>query len=201
MSDDLLPPELALDHAGPSDAQLADPGGFDLEPIADDEWAEWAGRRLAAACRRIDTHENLADTWIERIKEWEADVTAADRRIVERLTASLEAYAVVTRQRDGRATVKLPSVTIATTLATQPRVEITDEKSVLVWASSIDDGEIRDSVIATHPTVLVTGLRAFARIITTEDGDRVVVSKDGEIIPGVTIVDPEPKPRVTPRLR
>lgn len=199
MYDSPLPPDLAGVGEAITDEQLADEGGFDLDPIDNDEWAEWAMRRVVRAQVRIAEAEQRHGAWVGRIDDWLADVTAADRRIVSRLVAALENYARARRERDESCkTITLPSGTLYTTRPTSARVDIADEKAVLVWAAGLDE-ERRDSVIRTHPTVLVTGLRDVVRIVESEDGDRLVVDLNGEIVPGVTIVDPVVSSRVDTR--
>lgn len=189
--DDLLPPELALDDdPGPLSTADLDNGWVD-----DDERAEWAMRVLVGAQTRIIDATLQRDRWIARITRWYDDTTAADRNRVGHLTGILERYAIAVRERDGRKSVKLPSGDIETRCPTEPRVEITDPKAVLVWAKDTDA-----ACVKTVEEVLVSQLRPLVKIVPlTDDGDWGVFDADGNFVPGVAIVDPETTATVKPR--
>lgn len=196
---DTLPPELAMDEPGPTDEQLADPEGFDLEPIADDDWAEWAMRRLVRAQTRIIDATLRHDNWTERIRRWYDDVTAADRRIAARLTESLESYAKAERERsrDKRKTIKLPSGTIETRRPQEPTIVVVDEKAALKWCEDTLPGALYEQCVSLHPNVLVSELRKVLRIVDVEGG-QAIFDQDGNLASGFGIEEPTTSANVHP---
>lgn len=198
---DTLPPELALDaDIDTPDVELHDPD-YDLDSwVNSDERAEWMMRVLVRAQLRVIEHTLRRDAWVRRITDWYDQATQADRTQIERLTTALERYAVACRARDrNRKTVLLPSGEIATRREKDPRVEITDEKAVLVWAKDTLDAVEYERCVRTTQSPLISELRRVLRIEAFEDGDRAVIDKAGQIVPGVTIVDPATTATVKPR--
>lgn len=201
MIDETLPPEMAMEDKGPTDEQLADPGGYDLTPLDDDRRAEWAMRRLRRARDRILDATLQHDAWIRPIRDWYDDVTAADRRIVQRLEASLEAYALMVRVRTNEKvkTVKLPSGEILTAGQKEPTVLVEDEELVMKWADDSLDADTYERVIKNEPRPLISELRKVVRIRREDDGTPYVLDLDGNRVPGVNVEEPKVTAKVKPK--
>lgn len=164
--------------------------------IDSDRRAEWALRRLCSIRARHAELTEQRDAWIAEVYDWWTATDGPIENECERLTAALERYALVARERDDRKTVTLPSGTLRTRDGGDPVVSIVDAKAVLAWA--LEDAERAAAVVKVDQKVLVAELRRIASIRTTEDGDRYVTTHDGELIPGVCIVEPETTAHIAP---
>lgn len=205
MTDPTLPPDLALDEDIPEWVTAPD-GPPELVDawMNSDQRAEWAMRDLVRAQQRIIDAKLQRDAWVQRIDMWYEDVTATDVGTVARNTRVLERYAIACRAADpNRKTVTLPSGEITTRRATEPRVEIVDEKAVLLWARErFPDDDVYETFVRVTHSPLVSTLRTVMEIATATDDagtDRFVVDSDGELVPGVEIVDPVTTATVKPR--
>lgn len=182
-----LPPEIALGGPGPSEDDLggeyADDGTEVRPPwsIPNDELAEWAGRKLAAAETAIGEAEAQAGAWRERIDAWLQETTRGARNEAARFSALLERYALERRAVTGKATLTLPSVTVRTR-ETSERVVVDDEDQFLAWAAAHGDCWVR--VVRKADAAAV---RAGALVGRHEDGTWVVVNDDGEPVPGLGV--------------
>lgn len=194
---------VTLGRANPDDL-LEPPTSEDLAQIerwtiTDDEVAEWAMRKMAAAAARIDEREAQGAAWRARIDEWEESVTRADRRTVEWFGGHLADYAVRERERDeGRKSIPLPSGALTTTKPTKPRVVVVDDEAAARWVyANVEDKAAAELVKVTHK--VYAGIAAHIRAVEHEDGTWSAVDADGEPVPGVVVEAPRVKPKVTPR--
>lgn len=200
--EELLPTD-EIGDSTPTDEQLAGDNFVFGPEVWNDGTAERMFRRLLRAQRRIIEATLQRDAWLAPINQWYDDVAAPDRRIVERLTASLESYAIAERVRtnNDRKTVVLPSGDIATRRATELTVSIVDEKAVLVWAADALDGPTYQRIVRGNPSVRVSELRKVVKVVVVggdDDAHDAVLDHDGNFVPGVIIEYPTTTATVKP---
>lgn len=154
----------------------------DAEPerwrIVDDDGAEWALRKLAAAQVELDALRARATAWQERIEAWFSQAAREPAETAEFFTAHVEWYARQQRAEHDRKSFALPSGRVSSR-STAPCAAVGDEAAVLDWVSQSDD---RAAVAPPQPRkVYVSELRKRTTVVEVIDRARLVLS-DGEII-------------------
>lgn len=150
--------------------------------ITNDAVALWAMRKLAKANKRIEEIHSIREEEIRKIDDWVAKVEEKPMRDVAYFTHILRDYALECRfnENDARKTITLPIGLIKT--RSLPISFECDPDTYIPWAKAnapetiriketIDQGELK---------------RRFGGAPTAES-DGVLVSDDGEIIPGVRV--------------
>lgn len=97
--------------------------------------AEWAMRKLAEAAKRVAEAAQQHGAWVAELDRWLDDVTRADRRTIDFMTAQLNRYALERAENGGPATLRLPSGTVPTR-DEKPKAEIVDDEAYIAWAEA-----------------------------------------------------------------
>jgi hypothetical protein len=191
------------DPAAP-DGELELPDGYVDHPerwtLPDEEALEWALRNLARAERTVDRLKRQRDEAVERIDAYYRDRVAGSQRAVAAMTAAVEAYALAAR-RAGRNSHQSPYGTVSTR-ARPLQVNVDREQFLAEYAArdhevpveagyAIEAGQMLDCLRAELPYVRIT-VEPDARAI------REAVTKDGEVLPGVTVTEQEASVTLTP---
>lgn len=154
---------------------------FKIENI---EQANWAVRKIAAARAAIREREELARAEIERIKRWLEDETQELQRDIEFFEGLLKEYHVKQLAKDSKAkTIKLP-YGVLKMRKQQPKIERNDEQ-LKAWAKENKP----DVLIPQEPKLDWAGLKKVLKIA----GDKMIDPDTGEAVPGVTVIEREPK--------
>jgi hypothetical protein len=153
--------------------------------IHDDGTASWAMRKLRKIRNQQAINFEIAERESERINEWLGSVNAPLIRDINFFEALLTEYALNCRvdPSDGRKTISLPAGKVSTR-AKQPKWTVNND-DFIPWAEQNFPELIR---IKKEPD-----LSAIKGICRTHDAtaDGVAVTGDGEIIPGVSIMEQE----------
>lgn len=157
------------------EGQAYEPGSFQ---VTDDAKAAWAMRKMRAVQVRIDEAARVASAERERIDEWAARVTGPlleDRAYFEGL---LIAYAVREREQ-GRKSIDLPHGSVRSrTVAASFEADGTDD--FLEWAR-----EHHPEWIRVKESFDMKAIKDATTVEPTGTLGPVVVTNDGEIIPGL----------------
>jgi len=146
--------------------------------VDNDEKANWAMRRLRSIRKKQDENKAIYDSEISRLQNWLEKVNTDLNRNAEYFEAILRPYALQERLND-RKSIVLPHGTIKTVQGRQ-KVEVGDEKEFIAWAKVNDSALIR-----VKEEIDKKALNA----LKVQDG--MVISTQGEILPNVSIVEPE----------
>ena len=155
--------------------------------VTDTQSATWAMRKLAAIRRREADHIAVADAEIERLTEWAAKVQSKFQREADYFESLLRDYHQRVLFEDERAkTITLPHGKL-TYRAQQPEYQRNDDE-LLAWAR-VNAPEMVESVERL----------AWGEIKkrTAVQGSQLVDAESGEVIPGVTVLQREPKFAIT----
>lgn len=189
---------LALDPAVEGiDASL--PDSVQRWQIDNLDSAEWAMRKLARLEARAVAISRQADVWRAPIDQWEQAEQARIEPAALFFAERLRTYAVARRAEDERAnkTLRLPSGTVSTRRATEPKVVLTDEEAVIAWAAASLPADEYEAVVQTVQTVRISALRKLVKAVIADPEDGwtypVVHVTTGEVVPGVTIEMPATK--------
>lgn len=151
-----------------------------------DKTAIWALRKLADAEREVRRCTELHADERERIDEWLDHATRSPLRTIEFMRAALIDYRhrLEDEKPDLPPTYKLPHGTI--TRRSQPmRVVIDDLGEFCDWALANDRNLLKF-------TPAKTPLATYRHTLGDDPGESKLATEDGEPIPGVRIVRPEP---------
>lgn len=110
--------------------------------IENDDQAEWAARKLAAAGLLIREKETLRNWWVSQIEDWFRSETMRAHRSYSFFEGRLQDYALRERVEHGRATIKLPTAEFGTS-ARQAKVDVADDETL---AAYLDDRLLRPPV-------------------------------------------------------
>ena len=159
--------------------------------ITDDSAAAWAMRKLRAIERRRQSNATIAEEETKRIKDWLAGVDAPLHREAQYFEAILGHYALGCRldPADGRKTISLPAGKVSTR-AGSDRWTV-DNETFLTWARINAPTVIRVREEAALSEVKVT-------FIPTDDGR--AVTDEGEVVPGVQVMQTGASATVSPDL-
>lgn len=198
---------------------------FPPAPISDEEWAaahiegrwvpvtmaaaEWAAQRLSEHKARVADIQAEIDAYVRQVSQWAAErLTQADvaeaLSSIELLEHGLREYArriraeSVDRRGEPRVkTIKLPSATLETKKAVdpKPKLTVTDLNALYQWCAEHDHTDLM---------IFDVNVKELAkRVLVVTDSDNVehLITGDGEEVPGVSWELDEPKePSVTIRL-
>lgn len=136
--------------------------------ITDTESAEWAITKLADAKHAIAEAAAQANVWVNRIREWEREVTARDVATARFFEALLQEYALRVREESGgkTKTVKLASGSIATRV-TNEKVELVDRDGALRWCEANRPDLLKVSVDASAVVAAATLEEAPLSVVLT----------------------------------
>jgi hypothetical protein len=151
--------------------------------VGDDKQAAWAMRKLAALEGRISTVVDIADQERERIAAWQESETAKLLRDADYFRGILTEYAASERAVNDRKSITLPHGVVKSRLG-QPKWSVTDETLEWARANSPD-------LIAVKESVNLSLLKTAATAEPTDSLGLVAITADGEIIPGVSIEQPQ----------
>lgn len=166
--------------------------------IHDDTEATWAGRKLRYYEERTAQHHGFAasqkadlmaayERELKMIEDWEDAAVARELPKVEHFRDALLDYFRQLREADpGLKTYPLPGITL-TKRAGSKRLELRDEPATIAWLDSLPLDDPQRQAFR-KASVLKSNL-LFSK--TTDDG--ALVTKDGELIPGVVQVVGEEK--------
>lgn len=195
MTTDLIPAVLALDTdetPEPYPDHLLDQPDAELEPIANQEIAEYALRRIATIEDHVRRVRAQASMWRSRIDAWLTDETTAPAARVDRLNRMLVAWGIEQRNANprGTATFRLPSGEIATKRGKEPTVELDDEEAFLAWAVEELDAARYEAVTRTTTKALISEVRKVVVIRTDTDDGETFVTIDDMVVPGLRVDQP-----------
>lgn len=178
------------EHLASLGPDLTDDEVRDRWRIDNDDLAGWALRKLAAAQAEQDRIKRLAEAELARIHDWQADATRQVQRDVEFFTARLVEYRRDLEARDPSLakTYKLPNGSLARR-AGRESTRVTAEDSFVSWA--LDN---QPDALTYKPKVSALAGYHHEQI----DGATVLVSDDGEVVPGVEVVRGEDRYEVRP---
>lgn len=187
-----IPPELALD-AEPFDLDSLDRALAGPEEhrqpwqITDDGAAQWAMAHLADADAQLRTLSQQATDWSRRIAEWFEQRAKPLERRADFFRGHLHRYALARREAGAGATLTLPSGKVGT-LPGRVRVEVDDALAFREWAKANPNHPL---VRATYDIAKAEAAKALV------DKDGLAVDDQGEVVPGVKLVQGEPTAKVT----
>lgn len=160
--------------------------------------AEWVMRKLADAHAVVFEADQLRADEIERWDEWRAQFTKEARRTIDALTPLLEQWALAQRELTDTKTFTLPYGEVATR-GTQARFEITDHDRLLAFLRSSFAPEIRQEIVKTTERVQVSRLNPYLRVAKDQAGEWLVLTQNGERVPGVEYVPADVSVKVNVR--
>ena len=194
MSDDLIPPELAIDDP-PFDVEEVDT--FIVSPetspargfvIDSDDYAEWAMAHVAQIDADIEQTAELAKARLARIRRWEKEELDRLRGRREFFASRLIDYAAEIRARDRkRATINLPSGKISSS-DVKPKVTVADEEALAEWARE----HLPEDAVKVTTKVYVGPLRKHTRIVKEDAGWGLTLSCGHHIDVPIANDDGEP---------
>lgn len=186
------------------------PEEFEHWRVTDRGSAEWAMRMLGALVTRQREVKAQAKVWRSPIDLWEHDELKRVDSAIHRFTTELEVWGIAERDAHPETpTLKLPSGSVATRLATEPSINLVpgEEEQLIEWLSEHLTGEQYDAVVKQVESVYISELRRVVHIEEPSgcaggfDEPTVVLNGSGGVpVPGVTIDLPQPKPTVSPLL-
>ena len=145
--------------------------------VDDDSSATWAMRKALAAQRAIDEVQAIAAAEVERITAWAERETAGHQHDYDYFAGLLIAYGMAQRQ-EGRKSVSLPYGKI-TSRAGSKSTQI-DPEVFVPWAKEHAPDLVK---VETKETPIKAAIAKAGTV--TDDG--VLVTADGEVVPGVTV--------------
>lgn len=148
--------------------------------ITDDAAASWALRKLAALRKRQAELDAVAASELRRVEEWHLSESGKLTVDATYFTAILTEYARAQRET-GRKSITLPTGVIKSRTSSA-RVDVQDVDQFLAWATPNAPSLIR---VRREPD------KAAMKAALTVDGGKVIDPTTGEIVPGVTAVQPE----------
>lgn len=167
--------------------------------------AEWAMRKLGEAAAFIKDATDVANEEHARIAVWLDDVQRPAQRVVDFFTPLLTHYALDRRAEFAgsaveQKTTKLPSGEISTR-STGDRIDITDLDRLLAFldVALADLCAVHEAVVAVKRTVRVGALGKWVRFAHLDDGSTIIITPDGEPVPGVEYIPADVSVTVKPR--
>jgi len=151
--------------------------------IDDDQKAAWAMRKLRSLRAKQKVNQEMADVEIGRINAWLESVNKTIENDCEYFVAHLTGYGHRVRLNpdDPRKSIALPHGKISTRQSS--RKWSVDADTFLPWARTSAPDLIR---IKEEPA-LTKIKEAYAEAVVQNANVLEVVTKDGEIVPGLTI--------------
>src|SRR5690606_38913034 len=151
--------------------------------IDNDERAEWAVRKIKQAKENIERRKAFVQAEIERLQAWQKLQDERDQATIDRMTSLLHPYFESLRPSLGkRKSYSLPSGTLQVRTAQVSYAR--DEEQLLAYARQIGLVKIRESVDWAE-------IKKRLQPAGHHPGAPVVDAETGEIVPGVTVAEPE----------
>lgn len=148
--------------------------------IDDDDRANWALRKLAIHKQERERINAQAEAEINRVANWATEAMKPIDDSVAFLEGMLESYFRNLR-KDGydKASYKLPAGTLKRS-AGRASIEIENEEALLEWVKE------------NHPEWVHTKISEAVpkSVLAKEMRDGKIVTEDGEVVPGVAVVEP-----------
>jgi len=174
---------------------------FDVsEPVGTPEMAEHALADLRRLRRRIGNNAATHQALIEKYDAWLEDVNdplLARANDIEAMLRRFWREFVEANPKEPK-TRKLPSGTLKS--AKQPAsIEVDDPELFLKWAAEhmptlVNPGEPKPAVPSPAKNAIKHAIGEALKFATEPDPDGVVLfAEGGEVVPGVRLVQPEPK--------
>lgn len=154
--------------------------------IEDPGSAEWAMRRFGEAAARLAEIETQAREWRDRVDAWAKAESAEPGRREAYFAERLTEWAKRQRRATGVATSRVPSGSVATRAA-QPRIEVVDAEALASWIEA-NLPTIAEEIVRRTVSVPVTAVRKLGH--TKDD---LLVTPEGEAVPGVHVTQPDPE--------
>lgn len=152
--------------------------------IEDINQANWALRKIAAAKAAIKEREELARAEIERINKWLESETEELQRDIDFFTGLLEEYHREQLAKDSKAkTIKLP-YGVLKMRKQQPQYQ-RDDVAIKEWAAK----NRPDVLVPQEPKLDWAALKKSLQIT----GGQAIDPETGEVVPGITVIEREPK--------
>lgn len=154
--------------------------------IDTEQKANWALRKIKQLQDKMDANADLAAEEIAKVEAWEKEVNEGLHQSILFFTGLLEQYHRGVYAKDPEAkTIKLPHGQLKMR-AQQPEFRRDNDK-LLAWLES--KGTIGKAYIKIAKSPHWGELKERLRIA----GDRMVDPETGEVVPGVEVVEREPK--------
>jgi len=151
--------------------------------IDDDNKAEWAVRKIRQARENIERRKAFVQAEIERLQAWQQMMDERDQATIDRMTGLLQPYFEALRPSLGkRKSYSLPSGVLQVRTAQVSYAR--DEEQLLPYARQIGLVKVKESVDWAE-------LKKRLKPAGERPGDPVVDAETGEIVPGVTVQEPE----------
>lgn len=151
--------------------------------IDNDNTAEWAVRKIRQAKESIEKRRQFVEAEIERLRRWQETMDERDQATIDRMTSLLRPYFESLRPQLGkRKSYSLPSGVLQVRTAQVSYAR--DEEQLLTYARQIGMLKVRESVDWAE-------LKKRLRPASDHVGAPVVDVETGEIVPGVTVQEPE----------
>lgn len=157
------------------------------EPPQDAEDANRKLRRIAALRARIAEHDAFHQAETRRLDEWLDRVETPIRREIRWLAEGLEMWhRAVLAEDPSRKTISLPCGTLKSRV--QQPVWVFDDEVFIAWA--FDEQNAPELVRVPEPKPQVDKAAAKKTLLVDAEhggGDPLVLTGEGEVVPGVTV--------------
>src|SRR5690606_40453936 len=151
--------------------------------IDNDDKAEWAVRKIRQAQLAIEKRRQFVQSEIERLQAWQQMMDEREQATIDRMTSLLRPYFESLRPQLGkRKSYSLPSGVLQVRTAQVSYAR--DEEQLLPYARQVGMLKVRESVDWAE-------LKKRLRPASDHVGAPVVDVETGEIVPGVTVAEPE----------
>ena len=172
---------IAEDYLRFEEEQLgANTEGFTID---DDAKAEWAVRKIRQAQQNIERRAAFVQAEIERLTAWKQMMDERDQATIDRMTGLLQPYFEALRPTLGRRkSYSLPSGVLQ--VRTAPVSYARDEEALLPYARQI-------GLVRVKETPDWAEIKKRLQPAGHHPGAPVVDAETGEIVPGVTVQEPE----------
>lgn len=151
--------------------------------IDSDDKAEWAVRKIKLAQLAIEKRRQFVQAEIERLQAWQQMMDERDQATIDWMTSLLRPYFESLRPQLGkRKSYSLPSGVLQVRTAQVSYAR--DEEQLLPYARQIGLVKVKESVDWAE-------LKKRLKPAGERPGDPVVDAETGEIVPGVTVQEPE----------
>src|SRR5690606_29158508 len=151
--------------------------------IDNDDKAEWAVRKIRQAQLAIEKRRQFVQAEIERLQAWQQMMDERDQATIDRMTGLLQPYFEALRPALGRRkSYSLPSGTLQVRTAQVSYAR--DEEQLLPYARQI-------GLVKVKETPDWAEIKKRLQPAGETPGAPVVDTETGEIVPGVTVQEPE----------
>jgi len=151
--------------------------------IDNDNKAEWAVRKIRQAQLAIEKRRQFVEAEIERLRRWQETMDERDQATIDRMTSLLRPYFESLRPSLGkRKSYSLPSGTLQVRTAQVSYAR--DEEQLLPYARQI-------GLVRVKETPDWSEIKKRLQPAGNHPGAPVVDTETGEIVPGVTVQEPE----------